>query len=388
MRVRPDCECQVNAQLNVGIHVNAFPIPSEAFVIEQARTLTSFHPVFLVRQQLREDVSLDCRPIQLGNRGKLKKRVFALFPGAWAWGGMQSIGRLSLMHAHFGPNGVYALPIARELRVPLVVTFHGFDATVSRYSLLTKSGLFGIRYLAGMGRLQREGARFIAVSKFLQERLIGLGFPPDRIRQHYIGVDPQRFTPLPAAERSLDIVCVGRLMEAKGIGDLIQAFSRIARAFPESRLRLIGDGPDRQKFVSLAADCKLSDRVRFEGVMPHTDVAELVRRCAVSVLVSKRGANAWEEAFGLASIEAAAAGLPVVVSTNGGLPETVLHGETGFVVTEGDINGIADALTRLLSDAAMREQMGRAGRARVLQDFNLPRQTQLLEDIYLEAIQK
>lgn len=369
----------------VGIHVNTFPIPSEAFVIEQARTLTRFKPVMFVRQQIRTVDGLESHSIQPGISG-WRKKAFALFPGVWAWGGKQNFKDVGLIHAHFGPNGVYGLPIAKSIKVPIIVTFHGFDATVRPHDLLIGGGIFGIRYVLGLKKLKRGATRVIAVSKFIETRLLAMGFSESIVRQHYIGVDPARFNPVATAERTLDVVCVGRLVEAKGISVLIRAFAKVAKRFPESQLRLIGDGPGRNEFESLAEKIGISRRVIFEGNMAHERVAAVVSRAAVSVLASKTGANGSQEAFGLASIEAAAAGVASIVSRNGGLPETVVDGVTGLVVEENNVAELADALSVLLSDASLRERLGAAGRQRVLEFFDLNKQTAKLEEIYLEAL--
>lgn len=374
----------MSAQGRVAIHVNGFPLPSEAFVLEQARSLVRFEPVMFVRRQLGAVEGLACKPIMAGRHGWPAK-AFALHPGTWAWGGPSAFEGVRLIHAHFGPNGVYALPIARALKVPLVVTFHGFDATLRRAELV-HAGMFGLRYVLGLPRLRRKATKVIAVSKFLETRLRAMGFPEASIVQHYIGVDPDRFSPLAPAARSLDVVCVARMVAAKGIEELIRAFGRIAARFPESRLRLIGGGPRQAGFGDLARALGLGERVVFHGAVAHREVARIVSGCALSVLASKAGVNGWKEAFGLGSIEAAAAGLPVIVSRNGGLVETVEDGVTGCVIGEGSVDELAAALALFLADAGLRERFGAAGRVRVLERFDLRKQTAMLEDIYAAAI--
>lgn len=367
----------------VGIHLRAFPIASEAFVVEQARALRSFRPEFLVRELLRLDSGMSVRAID----PHWRRRLFALAPGAWAYGGREELNGLDLMHAHFGPNGVYALPISKALGIPLVVTFHGFDVTSDLKLLARDGGLFGARYVRGLPRLRNQGSRFIAVSKFIQGRLEGMQFPLNRIRQHYIGVDLSRFSPTQLEDRTLDVVCVGRLVAAKGIGELIRAFAKVANRFPESRLRLIGEGRERPVFQAMATELGLDTRIRFEGTMPHAQVADVVRHSAVAVLVSKTGIDGSQEAFGLAAIEASACGIPIIVSRHGGLPETVDDGESGLVVPEASVDALADALNQLLSSGAMREKMGIAGRAKTERSFDLYKQTEKLEEIYHEALQ-
>lgn len=366
------------ARRSVGIHLRAFPLPSEAFVLEQARTLTEFSPRFLVRELLSLNTGFPVRAID----SKWRRRLFALQPGAWAFGGRGALRDLTLIHAHFGPNGVYGLPLSEAVDIPLVVTFHGFDATVNQREMALHRGVFGLKYLLGLPRLKQKGARFIAVSDFLLGKLREMGMPEHKLVRHYVGVDLQRFKPLAQEQRRLDIVCVGRLVAAKGIGELIDAFAQIAVRFPDTRLRLVGDGQDRAGFERQVAERGLAGRVVFEGAMAHGRVAEVVRGCAVGVLASKTGRGGAQESFGLASIEAAAAGLPVVVTRHGGLPETVIEGESGLVVQEANVSELADALAQLLRDDGLRHRMGQAARLHVEQQFDLSLQTQRLEQIY------
>lgn len=366
----------------VGIHVQTLPIPSEAFVLEQARSLTKFRPVMLPCHLLGP-VGIECRAIQTSaDRGLWRRRALAVWPGPWAWGGRAALADLSLIHAHFGPSGTVALPVARALDIPLVVTFHGYDATVRRWEMLKGGGVRDIRFMMFRKKLAEQSAALIAVSKYLKSILIQDGYPEQKIFQHYIGVDLERFQPTPENNRRPEIICVGRLMEAKGIADLIKAFHSLPSRHADKRLVLIGQGQDRPMFERLAIELGVSDRVEFAGTMPHTEVAGRVANSMLSVLFSHQGRNGWNEAFGLASIEAQACGVPSVVSDNGGLPETIVDGQTGIVVPQRDWKALGGVLEELLDDHSRCLEMGRNGRRHVEKNFNLHRQSQNLEYIY------
>lgn len=363
------------------IFIKDFPIPSEAFVIEQFISLNAFSPIIFTRKLLNTS-QYSVKEISTN----FKRKLFAIAPGLWAWGGRQNFDGVKIIHAHFGPNGVYALRIAAQLKVPLIVTFHGFDVTVNKKELLFKSGLFGFFYVIFLPLLKWRVKYVIAVSKFVEKRLLELGFKKHQIRQHYIGVDLKKFNPLPFDQRSNDIVCVARLIDAKGIPELIKAFSRISQIQPSSRLRLIGSGEKKEEYIQLTKQLGISEKVIFEGTMPHFKVAEIVRRSSINVLASKKGKNGWQEAFGLASIEAGAAGLPSIVTNHGGVVETVIDGVTGYIVNEGDVDALALALATLLTDHEKRKAFGDAARRFVCENFDLIKQTQLLENIYMDAL--
>ena len=121
--------------------------------------------------------------------------------------------RIDLLHAHFGVEGLYALPFALRHGLPLITTFWGFDATLSRRNLLLSGKPAWIRYGLFADRLRRGGTLFIAVSEFLRARLLQSGFPPDRTIVHYNGVDLTAFAPAEHYSEDLTILSVGRLVE-------------------------------------------------------------------------------------------------------------------------------------------------------------------------------
>lgn len=372
----------------VAYFIRSYPIASEAFITEQAKKLRLFKAVIYARNGSSNEGNLDCQFISKANNffDKSKLRVFSFFPGVWAWGGKHEFDGVSIIHAHFGPNGVYALPLVARLKLPLIVTFHGFDVTVSKSKLLFRSGIFGFFYVLFFPLLKRRANYVIAVSKFVEKKLLEHGFKADQIRQHYIGVDLNKFHPLPFNQRSNDIVCVARLMDAKGIPDLITAFSKVSHIKPSMKLRLIGGGEKKDEYIQLTQKLGVAEKVVFEGTMPHPKVAEIVRQCSINILASKKGKDGWQEAFGLASIEAGAAGLPSIVTNHGGLVETVQDGKTGYIVTEGDVDTLAKAIESLLIDDEKRRVFGDAARKFVCENFDLIKQTKLLENIYMDAL--
>lgn len=366
----------------IGLHLNRFPLPTETFVIEQARVLARYKPVFFVRKLLTHVAGLDVRTIP-DSAWDWRRRLFALAPDARVWGGDVAA---DLFHAHFGTNGLYAGVLADACNAPLVVTFHGFDGTTRRMNLLLKGGVGGARLALRRSTLFHRADRIIAVSRFLASELLSAGVPESRLTQHYIGVDTARFQPLASRIDSQEIVCVGRLIELKGQNDLLRAFSMIAAEFPEARLSLIGDGPERGNLERLVRELGVGRQVSFEGVLPHSEVAARVREAAVCVSASRTALDGAREALGLASLEAAASGIPSIVTRSGGLPETVRDGLTGVVVAEASPGELADALRTMLRDRGQRERMGAAARAFVLESFDLRRQTARLEELYDDVL--
>jgi glycosyltransferase involved in cell wall biosynthesis len=291
--------------------------------------------------------------------------------------------RPSLIHAHFGMDGVLALPLARALAIPLIVTFHGVDVTMSD-EYLSRSDYPHRRYLSHRRALQREAHLFLAVSNFIASALRAQGFPAAKIIVHYIGVDTTIFRPDPGVAREPLVLFVGRLVEKKGCAHLIRAMARVQDAAPGIKLLLIGDGPLRGELERLAQHSLR--RYEFLGTQPVETVRAWMNRAKVFCGPSVTAASGDAEGFGLVFAEAQAMGLPVVSSHTGGVPEAVAHEQTGLLVKEGDEQALAHAIERLLSDAPLWNQFSVAGSERVGRLFDLRKQTTTLEDLYMQVL--
>ncbi len=361
---------------------NLFKI-SEPFITEQAQHLRRYRPLYVGRLRFG-------RPPEGARSVALQDlyRRFALPRIGWQMitGDSRAYWRLlehqrpSLIHAHFGVEGVYALPLAERLDIPLVTTFHGFDATLGTLAMLGSPAWF--RYPLLRRKLAREGDLFLCASSFIRDRLLALGFPESRTHIHYIGVDCRAIGQRPDCEEKPVILHVARLVGVKGTRYLLRAFATVARRHDDVQLVIIGDGPLKRSLQALAASTGLRERVEFLGARPHAEVLALMRKAAMLVLPGVRTASGREEGLGMVLLEAAATGLPVIASRVGGIPECVLDGRTGFLVPERDAAALAERMGELLGDTGKRRQMGREGRALVERQFDIHRQTEALESLY------
>jgi len=288
--------------------------------------------------------------------------------------------RPSLIHAHFGIEGVSALALAMRLEIPLVTTFHGFDATLKMHAMLGSPAWF--RYPLLRRTLARGGDLFLCASTFIRQKLLAKGFPESRTHTHYIGVDCQAIRLREDFEERPVILHVARLVEVKGTRYLLRAFATLAQRYDDVQLLIIGDGPLRRPLQALAASAGIRDRVEFLGALRHAEVLSWMRKAAMLVLPGIRTATGREEGLGMVLLEAAATGLPVIGSRVGGIPECILEGRTGFLVPERDEAALAERMGELLEDAVKRRQMGTEGRALVERRFDIHRQTEALENLY------
>jgi len=356
---------------------------SEPFIAQQAQHLRRYRPVYFGRLRFgRPPAGAECLALQdLARRWPLPLigwQMLSRDPRPYQR--LLQGHRPSLIHAHFGVEGVYALPLKRRLHVPLVTTFHGFDATLATYALLSSPAW--AHYPLFRRKLAREGDSFLCASSFIRDRLLALGFPEARTRTHYIGVDCHTIRPRDPAEEEPAILHVARLVEVKGTRHLLCAFASLARRHGGVRLVIVGDGPLRRSLQALATKLGVQDRVRFLGALPHAQVLAWMRRAAMLVLPGIRTATGRTEGLGLVLLEAAATGVAVIGSRVGGIPEAVIDGQTGFLVPERDEGALAQRLGELLDDPAMRHRMGAQGRLLAEQRFDIHQQTAVLETLY------
>jgi colanic acid/amylovoran biosynthesis glycosyltransferase len=207
----------------------------------------------------------------------------------------------------------------------------------------------------------------IAASEFMNQKICDLGCPRDNISVAHCGVDPQRFRPS-TREPGL-IAAVGRLVEVKAPHLTIRAFAKVRRKHPGARLEVVGDGDLRALCESTIKDCGLEDAVVMHGARPTAFCADLMSRASIFVQHSVTAENGDTEGLGVSLLEAMASAVPVVATRHNGFIETVVHGETGFLVEEHDIDGMAAAIDTLLDNPERARTMGEAGRRRVMANF-------------------
>ena len=309
----------------------------------------------------------------------------AVLRGLWYyWIAGRIIRRIApdVIHHHSRPAGLWLCGGA----APKVISLHSME-----YG-------WGFGYRGWDRRLFRRGlaaaARVLCVSNFIRrhtlERYPELQATAITI---YNGVDGSLFKPAssqapePSSPQAL-IVYVGRVEERKGVHVLVDAFEKwISKQAPEARLLIVGphsywDARPSAYYTDLVNRCKTSPKIELRGpTYVDQELAEVYRNATVSVIPST-----FPEALGLTSIEAQAAGAPVVVSDAGGLPETVSAGQTGLVFANGNAEQLATAVLGLLTDEPRRRRMAAAARDWAMTTFSWDVIAAQLEGVYADAL--
>jgi colanic acid/amylovoran biosynthesis glycosyltransferase len=366
---------------SVIVYRDALLPPSQTFIQAQAGAMQRFRVVFAGSRSVPGGLDLGAPSSTLQSISssslamicnEARFKILRNVPGRW----LADLARHSpaLIHAHFGPDAVFSTAISEALAVPLVATFHGYDITMRPSSSLP----FAL-YSTQLRRLFRRAGLIIAISKFIQGRLLDRGCPPGKVLVHYIGVDTKFFSAR-QEERETIILFVGRLVEKKGGEDLIRAMAIVNGRIPQLRLVIVGDGPLRSRLEALAASLRVS--AEFVGSNPREEVRAWMNRASVFCGPSREVPSGDAEGLGLVFLEAQSMGLPVVSTFHGGIPEAVCHEETGILVSPGNIEQLAAAIIRLGSSRSLRDAMGDRGRSFVRSSFDLATQTLKLEEHY------
>jgi glycosyltransferase involved in cell wall biosynthesis len=291
--------------------------------------------------------------------------------------------RFALVHAHFGPGAVYARPFAMRHRLPLVVTFHGYDVP-----LLASPGRWlpeHLRYALLGPRMLRDMTLGLCASTELMHLLLSQGVPAERLRVHRLGIDVDAFAPGVRSGTPIEVVMVGRFIEKKGFEYGLRAFARAAREVPALRLTLVGDGERERALRALVRTERLSDRVTFTGALPPDRIARMLATSHVLLAPSVVDRSGNRESGLIVVKEASAAGAVPVGSLHGGIPEIIDDGITGFLVPERDVATLADRLLRLAHDPDLRERLSRAAREKMLRQYDNRVRVRALEELYDEA---
>lgn len=257
-----------------------------------------------------------------------------------------------ILFCHFGYNGNIGLHLKKiQPKIKLITMFHGNDVRLG-----LESG--GTLYT----ELFQAADMILVNSRAYYEKLIELGCPADKTQIHYEVFDFSKFKSSSRREEVQQkqprrILTVGRLVQEKGLEDGIQAFRILLDRNPGLNLQyqIVGGGPLQKKLECLIHDLRLDGKVLLSGPVDSERVVQYLHQSDIFFFPS------IQEALGVALMEAQAAGLPIVASEVGGIPEAVRPGVTAFLVPPGDVRGFADKLNLLLHDRPCWERMSGAG---------------------------
>ena len=293
-------------------------------------------------------------------------------PGAlWAWVRAVRRFRPDVLHVHcFGPNGLYALALARLTRIPLVVSSHG-ETRMDAHGVFEQSALLR----RGLRDALQVSAHVTGCAQGVVNELRSEWGAPMGTEVVPNGVELPTESTIPAVATGPArpvMLAAGRMERVKGFDLLIEAVSRLDTSV---RLNLVGDGAVRGELEAQVRDLGLEDRVMFLGRRESAEVTSLMAKADVVVVPSRY------EPFGIVCLEAWASGTPLVATNRGGPADFVTDGVDGLLVDPEDVEALAERIRRVLRDGGLADALAAAGRRRV-QDFSWSRVTDAYRSIY------
>jgi colanic acid/amylovoran biosynthesis glycosyltransferase len=278
---------------------------------------------------------------------------------------LQSAG-VTHVHSHF--SSTVALLLSRVFPIQFSATIHGpaeFDDAAGFYL---------------PEKIAR--AQFVrAISTYGASQLMRVSDPAHwpKIEVVRLGVDTGIFTPglVPIDNPPVNLLCVGGLAAAKGHAILIAAIDRLVKeGRTQVQLRLVGDGPMRASLEKMIVERDLTSHVTLEGACDQNQVLDLYRQASLFVLPS------FAEGVPVVLMEAMAMEIPCIATWITGVPELIRHGIDGWLIPPGNEEELTASIAQLIDDAELRQRLGRAGRARIKEQYELGRNVECLAEVY------
>lgn len=365
---------------NVLIYNSTFFELSETFIYSQIKLLEQSFNLWLLGREFTNGSSF---PLQHSNFCRVTNKGLwhedLLFKIKWKLGfrnilhnaEVRSIEkcfddvRFDLVHAHFGFNAIEILPIARKHNVPLVVSFHGKDASKIIYHQPD--------YFNSLPELFDYSEKIIIVSEHMrgilpfesrhESKIVLLPYSIDT--EYFNGREHDR-----PDSQYIHILHSGRLVPKKGVFDLIHVFQKLLQCNKYLMLHILGDGIEKQRIQDLVQQLKIQGNVRFYGSQPQSEVRELLACADIFVLNSRTAPSGDMEGFPVSILEAMSMRKAVVSTYHAGIPDAIQNDCNGFLVPEEDNDALFEAIDRLVKNKALRVAMGEEARMTIESRYN------------------
>jgi colanic acid/amylovoran biosynthesis glycosyltransferase len=306
---------------------------------------------------------------------RVRRRWFAPAPETESLVSFLRSREIDVVLAEYGQTGANIWKACERAGVKLVTHFHGFD--ISKHSVVHS-----------MTQRYREMfaycSKVIAVSHRMRQDLIALGCPEEKICLNPYGPHPDFFGVSPNYESS-NLLMLGRLTEKKAPHLTLLAFSQALSHCPGMKLRILGDGELRGVCRDLAYSLNLSEHVVFKGSANRSQVLEEMRNAFAFVQHSVEAYNGDSEGTPVAILEAGAAGLPVIATRHAGIPDVVVPGATGVLVSERDVQEMANAMVSLFRYRKDCRTMGENARQRIQRYFSMDKHIEQLNQVLVDC---
>ncbi len=282
---------------------------------------------------------------------------------------------IELVFAEFGFMAQKILPVCKTLGLPLIVHFHGLDATREDYLKNTDYYKEVFAY-----------AEFVvAVSKKMYRDLLEMGCQEHKLVYNVYGPNDDFFEVKPNFSNK-QFICIGRFVDKKAPYYLILSFLEVVKKHPEAKLILAGDGDLWNTCKNLVKFYGLQSNITFPGVVSPQQFRQYLQESLALVQHSITAEDGNQEGTPVSILEASAAGLPILSTRHAGIPDVVEEGKTGLLVEEHDVAGMTANMLKLLENPELAMEMGKNGRANIKANFTMNRHIGVLDGLIVTVI--
>lgn len=294
-----------------------------------------------------------------------------------------------IFFGHFGStHWLGGVLVKNILKLPYLILVHGteFNAYFHTFTMYDRLA----------SKIVLSNAKIILVNSFSTKRLVeSHGYPSEHIKIIHPGTDPESFHPLIDSALLREKYCLNgkkivmiasRLVKKKNHINLLNAFHNVVKKIPNSVLLIVGQGEEKESIIAKINELHLNNYVKFVGYVDPSKMSKYYAVCDVYVMPSKTVGHDYES-FGIVYVEANACGKPVIAGKSGGIEDAVIDGVTGLLVDPENVEEIAQAIIRLLTDQEYARQLGENGRRRVEKELNWRMVGKKIEEI-LKTVKK
>lgn len=287
-----------------------------------------------------------------------------------------------LVHVHFGFNAVKILPVVKSLGIPLIVTFHGYDASKM---ILSKPS-----YYNALPGLLNYCTRIIVVSQHMLDYLPLSDADREKVVVYPCAVDDQFFAPIDRKSKpgQIGLLHSGRIVAKKGVPDLVKVFHSLQQQHPQVRLDIIGEGPDARHTKDVINQLHLGDRIIMHGSQPQTVVRDFIAESDIFILNSRIADDGDMEGSPVSILEAMSMGKAVISTRHAGIPSIIEDGKNGLLVNERDNDALCHAIIKLIEEPRLRYKLGQNARQTVEEKFSFRVKRHELLSIYDSAVRQ